>query len=151
MVAICDSCCSLTNSRYPWIILAVHLCHLQRKMVCFYPQWGMAKKPKTKNTSIFHQSPETCVTALNLLGRGFCLALRSVRAHGWKCLHWTAGYLWLCQFLLWAVWEAGFDKALWHEDLVQSAGLVPLEDKLIETSWRALGLDQLQNRKLLRE
>lgn len=61
-------------------------------------------------------------TMLNLLGRGFCLALRTMRAQGWKHLHWTAGYLWLCQFLLWTVWGAGSDKALWHEDLVQSAG-----------------------------
>lgn len=55
------------------------------------------------------------VTLLNFLARGFCSILRSVRTLGWKRLHCTVGYLTFCQFLLWAVQDTGFDKALWHE------------------------------------
>lgn len=39
-----------------------------------------------------------------------------MRAQGWEHLHRTAGYLWFCQFLLWAVQGTGCDKVFWHED-----------------------------------
>lgn len=58
------------------------------------------------------------VTLLNFLAKGFCLVLRSVRALGWKRLHCTVGYLTFCQFLLWAVQDTGFDKALWQARLL---------------------------------
>lgn len=68
-----------------------------------------------KNWILWSKDLQPYVTLQNFLARGFCSVLRSVRALGWKRLHCTVGYLTVCEFLLWAVQDTGFDKALWHE------------------------------------
>lgn len=106
-----------------------------------------------KNGIISSKDVKPYVTLLNFLARGFCLVLRSVRALGWERLHCTVGYLMFCQFLLWALQDTGFDKALWHEESpVAGQLIVPLVDKVKKNkkkpSGRVLKFDQLQNRKL---
>lgn len=106
-----------------------------------------------KNGIISSKDVKPYVTLLNFLARGFCLVLRSVRTLGWERLHCTVGYLMFCQFLLWALQDTGFDKALWHEESpVAGQLIVPLVDKVKKNnkkpSGRVLRFDQLQNRKL---